>query len=144
MSDIMSPERRSWNMSRIRAKDTSIEIKVRKWLFQKGYRYRKNVKSLPGKPDILLNSYKTVIFVHGCFWHHHPGCKYAYNPKSRVDFWNSKFEKNKNNDLIHKKDLELLGYNVLVLWECEIKEHFEETMRHVAESLGAPKLQKRT
>ena len=144
MSDIMSPERRSWNMSRIRAKDTSIEIKVRKWLFQKGYRYRKNVKSLPGKPDILLNSYKTVIFVHGCFWHHHPGCKYAYNPKSRVDFWNSKFEKNKNNDLIHKKDLELLGYNVLVLWECDIKEHFEETMRHVAESLGAPKLKKRT
>ena len=120
MSDIMSPERRSWNMSRIRAKDTSIEIKVRKWLFQKGYRYRKNVKSLPGKPDILLNSYKTVIFVHGCFWHHHPGCKYAYNPKSRVDFWNSKFEKNKNNDLIHKKDLELLGYNVLVLWECDM------------------------
>ena len=138
MADRLNQEKRSWNMSRIRSKDTSIEIKVRKWLFRQGYRYRKNVKTLPGKPDVVLNSYKTVIFIHGCFWHHHPGCKYAYSPKTRVAFWNRKFEKNVANDLKQKADLEAMGYKVVVLWECEIKKCFDETMNRVAGILGQP------
>ncbi|MBU1162905.1 MAG: DNA mismatch endonuclease Vsr, partial [Proteobacteria bacterium] len=85
--DIISKEKRSWNMSRIRGKDTKPEIIVRSMLHRMGYRFRLHRKDLPGKPDIVLPKYKTVIFVHGCFWHRHKGCKYAYTPKSRVKFW---------------------------------------------------------
>lgn len=140
--DIKSKEARSANMSHIRSKDTSIEIKVRKWLFQQGYRYRKNVKSLPGKPDIVLNSYNTVIFIHGCFWHRHPGCKDATTPKTRTDFWSGKFERNVENDNKHLIELEKMGYQVIVIWECEIEKHFEGTMNAVAELLGPPKSNK--
>ena len=104
--DNRSKEARSENMSHIPSKDTSIEIRVRHWLFHHGYRYRKNVKSLPGKPDIVLNSYKTIIFIHGCFWHRHPGCKDATTPKTRTDFWNEKFERNVANDKKHQSELE--------------------------------------
>ena len=140
MSDNLTPEKRSWNMSRIKGKDTSIEIRVRKWLFQKGYRYRKNVTNLPGKPDILLNSYKTVIFIHGCFWHRHPDCKDATLPKTRTEFWKLKFEKNVSNDSKNREKLEKLGYQVLVLWECEINKRFDETVQNIASILGAPHL----
>ena len=85
--DKISKEKRSKNMSKIKSHDTSIEIKVRKYLFSQGFRYRKNVKSLPGKPDIVLSKYKTVIFINGCFWHRHPGCKYATTPSSHQEFW---------------------------------------------------------
>ena len=119
MADSLTPERRSWNMSRIRGKDTAIEIKVRKWLYHQGYRYRKNVAKLPGKPDIVLNSYKTVVFIQGCFWHRHPGCKDATTPKTRTAFWEEKFSKNVSNDIKHKAELEAMGYNVVVLWECD-------------------------
>ena len=139
MADTLNQEKRSWNMSRIRSKDTSIEICVRRWLFHHGYRYRKNVKSLPGKPDVVLNSYKTVIFIHGCFWHRHPGCKDTTTPKTRTDFWNEKFEKNVLNDVRHKYDLESMGYKVIVIWECEVTKHLDETMNRVAEILGEPK-----
>ena len=91
MPDRISREKRSWNMSQIKGKDTSIEVMVRKYLFKHGFRYRKNVSALPGKPDILLPKYKTVIFVNGCFWHHHYGCKSAYIPKSKTDYWINKF-----------------------------------------------------
>lgn len=139
MADIMDQEKRSWNMSRIRSKDTSIEVKVRKWLFHNGYRYRKNVKFLPGKPDVVLNSYKTIVFIHGCFWHRHPGCKDSTTPKTRTDFWNAKFERNIVNDKKHQSELEKMGYHVIVVWECEITKHFYETMERIADELGEPK-----
>ena len=102
MSDKLSREKRSWNMSHIRSKDTSIEVKVRKFLFSKGFRYRKNDSKLPGKPDIVLPKYKTVIFVHGCYWHRHPGCKNCTMPSTNTDFWIDKFNKNVQNDILHK------------------------------------------
>ena len=122
-------------MSRIKAKDTSIEIQVRKYLFSQGFRYRKNVKSFPGKPDIVLPKYHAVIFVHGCFWHRHPGCKEAYMPKTRVEFWQEKFKRNVQNDSLHSKDLANTGWRVFTVWECEVKRHFEETMNNLVRQL---------
>ena len=131
MSDSISPEHRSWNMSRIRGKDTKIEVMVRKYLFAKGYRFRKNDKRYPGKPDVVLPKYHTVIFVNGCFWHHHEGCKNATMPKTRTEFWQEKLGKNVAND---KKNIRLLqeaGWNVITLWECELEEDFEGRMEKV-------------
>lgn len=128
MVDRISPEQRSANMSRIRSKDTAIEIKVRKYLFSKGFRFRKNVRSLPGAPDIVLPKYKTVIFVHGCYWHRHKGCKYASIPKTRTEFWLSKFERTLERDASQIASLESIGWHVHVLWECEIEKNFEVTM----------------
>jgi DNA mismatch endonuclease (patch repair protein) len=119
--DIISKEKRSWNMSRIRSKDTKPEKIVRSLLHRMGYRFRLHVKDLPGKPDIVLPKYKTIIFVHGCFWHRHPKCKYAYKPKSGVDFWGNKFADNVARFKIVKKELKNLHWNVFVVWECEIK-----------------------
>ena len=116
-------------MSRIRGKDTKPEIAVRKWLFSHGYRYRKNVEKLPGKPDIVLPKYKTVIFVHGCFWHRHPGCKRATTPATNVEYWEKKFNRNVENDENHRSELERMGYQVLTLWECELSTRkIESTM----------------
>ena len=98
MADRLTPEKRSWNMSHIRGKDTAIEVRVRKYLFGLGYRYRKNDKRLPGKPDIVLPKYRTVIFIQGCFWHRHSDCKDATTPKTRTDFWTEKFSRNVEND----------------------------------------------
>lgn len=128
MADSLSPEKRSWNMSRIKNKDTSIEIKVRRFLYSKGFRYRINVKNLPGKPDIVLRKYKTVIFINGCFWHRHENCKDATTPKSRTDFWLEKFNKNVGNDKKHTNILISDGWNVIILWQCEIEKNFEATM----------------
>lgn len=119
MTDIISKEKRSWNMSRIKGKNTKPELIVRSLLHKMGYRFRLHRKDLPGKPDIVLPKYKTVIFVHGCFWHRHKGCKYAYNPKSRVDFWGRKFKGNVERDHKHKLQLEKNGWKVIVIWECE-------------------------
>lgn len=129
-------------MSRIKGKDTSIEIRVRKWLYHHGYRYRKNVSALPGKPDIVLNSYNTVIFIHGCFWHRHPNCKDATMPKTRTEFWKTKFERNVSNDNKNKEELEKRGYLVLVLWECDINKRFNETVQNIASILGTPRRSK--
>ena len=131
MADHLSKEKRSWNMSQIHSKDTKIEVKVRKWLFSQGFRYRKNVKNLPGKPDIVLPKYKTVIFVHGCFWHRHPGCKDTTTPKTRTEFWQTKFDRNVENDKKHQAELEALGYKVVILWECEIEKQFDVTMKNL-------------
>jgi DNA mismatch endonuclease (patch repair protein) len=117
--DIISEERRSWNMSRIRGKDTKPEIIVRSMLHRMGYRFRLHRKDLPGKPDIVLSKYNTVIFVHGCFWHRHKGCKYAYKPKSRVNFWNAKFDETVARDKRNRKQLQSKGWNVEIIWECE-------------------------
>ena len=126
--DIKSKEKRSINISHIKSKNTSIELKVRKYLFNKGFRYRINLKSLPGKPDIVLRKYKTVIFVNGCFWHQHNNCKFAKIPKSNSLFWEKKFMKNIQNDEKNKENLKKLGWKVLVIWECEIKNNFEKNM----------------
>ena len=133
--DSLSPEKRSWNMSRIRGTDTSIEIKVRKYLFSRGFRYRKNVKSLPGKPDIVLHKYHAVVFVHGCFWHRHPGCKDTTTPKTRTDYWKTKFERNVRNDELHKEQLIEAGWRVFTVWECEVTKRFEETMDFLIEQI---------
>lgn len=128
MSDSISPEHRSWNMSRIRNKDTKIEVIVRKYLFSKGYRFRKNDKRYPGKPDVVLPKYKTVIFVNGCFWHQHEGCKNATMPKTRTEFWMEKLGKNVRNDKNNYALLRELGWHVIVLWECELEKNFETRM----------------
>ena len=108
-------------MSRIRATGTSPEKTVRSALFKARLRFRINVRDLPGKPDIVLKRYRVVVFVHGCFWHRHPKCKYAYTPKSRIEFWEKKFAENIVRFKIVKKELEKLKWNVVVIWECEIK-----------------------
>ena len=117
--DIISEEKRSWNMSRIRGKNTKPEIIVRSLLHKIGYRFRLHRKDLPGKPDIVLPKYNTVIFVHGCFWHRHKGCKYAYTPKSRVKFWKDKFAGTVKRDKQQLKHLKEKGWNVEIIWECE-------------------------
>lgn len=135
MSDKLTPERRSWNMSRIKGKDTKIEVEVRKYLFSKGYRFRKNDKRYPGKPDIVLPKYHVAIFVHGCFWHRHEGCKDATIPKTRTEFWLEKFEKNIKNDQIKQEKLRELGWKVIVIWECELKKDFLKTMEWLEQEL---------
>ena len=135
--DTISKDHRSWNMSRIRSSNTKIEVEVRSWLFKKGFRFRKNDKRYPGKPDVVLPKYKTVIFVNGCFWHRHEGCKYATTPKTRTDYWIDKFNRNIENDKKHKKQLEEMGWNVIVVWECELKKNFEDTMNKIVDCLKA-------
>lgn len=122
-------------MAQIKNKGTKIEIKVRKHLFSRGFRYRINVKSLPGKPDIVLKKYNTVIFIHGCFWHRHDGCRDATTPKTRTEFWEQKFNANVDNDIKHMQKLQDKNWNVIVIWECEIERHFEKTMERVISEL---------
>ena len=121
MADIKSPEERSRNMSKIRSKDTKPEVWLRKMLFARGYRYRKNVNNVPGHPDVWLAKYNTAIFVHGCFWHRHKGCKYAYMPKSRTEFWSEKFQKNIKRDQTVCDELASIGVKMLIVWECTVK-----------------------
>lgn len=121
MSDQIIAERRSANMAAIKNKDTKPEIYIRKLLYSNGYRYRKNVSNIAGKPDILLLKYNVAIFINGCFWHRHHGCKYAYMPKSRIDFWQSKFTNNIARDHKVSQLLRDLGIKQLVIWECSIK-----------------------
>ena len=139
MADSVSKEQRSRNMSRIRSTNTSIEVKVRKYLFHSGFRYRKNVTALPGKLDIVLPKYKTVIFVHGCFWHRHEGCRYATTPSTNSEYWQQKFQRNIGNDIRHSQELSEMGWNVITIWECELKKSFDDTMGRVIENLNAHK-----
>lgn len=118
--DHLSKEKRSWNMSRIRSTETKPEERVRKYLFSKGFRYRKNDKRLPGKPDIVLPKYRAVIFINGCFWHCHKGCGRANIPKSNLEYWKIKLENNVRRDHEEYQKLTDLGWNVLVVWECEL------------------------
>ena len=119
--DVLTPEQRCRNMSAIRAKNTAPELLVRRALHAMGYRYRLHRKDLPGNPDIVLPKYKVVIFVNGCFWHRHSGCKYATTPASNADFWKAKFEANIARDKRNYTQLEKLGWKVVVIWECEIR-----------------------
>ena len=119
MGDIFSKKKRSEIMSKVKTVDTKPESVLRKCLFAYGFRYRKNVKTLPGKPDIVLPKYKTVIFVHGCFWHGHE-CKYGAAPSSNVDFWLKKINSNKKRDKKQVNLLRNMGWNVITVWQCEI------------------------
>lgn len=133
MTDVHSQETRSYNMSRIRAKDTKPELLVRKYLFSKGFRYRVNVKNLPGKPDIVLPKYKTVIFIHGCFWHGHEGCRYFVIPKTRTEWWTEKIRKNKERDQKDHDALRIAGWNIMTVWECQLKPKIcAETLEGIA------------
>ncbi len=123
--DRISKEHRSWNMSRIKGKDTTPELRVRSTLHKLGYRFRLHRKDLPGKPDIVLPKYRTVIFVHGCYWHRHPGCKYAYTPKSRVEFWTKKFQENVERDRINDEALKIAGWKIWIIWECQTTDEIQ-------------------
>jgi DNA mismatch endonuclease, patch repair protein len=143
MTDKITAERRSWNMSRIRSKNTKPELIVRTALHKMGYRFRLNGKVskkiydkgiLPGKPDIVLSKYKTIIFVHGCYWHRHEGCKKTTTPKSSikgVKFWKDKFAGNVKRDKKNQKHLNELGWKVQVIWECEVKKDFEKVKKRI-------------
>lgn len=121
MADVHEPKVRSYNMSQIKATDTKPEMIVRKFLHANGFRYRLHVKDLPGKPDIVLPKYNTIIFVHGCFWHAHEGCKYFKIPKTRTEWWKEKLLGNKKRGQQHVEKLKELGWHVIIVWECQIK-----------------------
>lgn len=121
MADVFSKQKRSEVMSRIRSRDTRPERAVRSMLHRKGYRFRLHARGLPGKPDIVLSSLRTIVFVHGCFWHRHNGCPFAYTPKSRGEFWSEKFESNIARDSRARLKLQNLGWRVLTIWECELR-----------------------
>lgn len=121
MADVHSKEVRSYNMSKIKGKDTKIEILVRKFLFANGLRYRLHDKKLPGKPDIILSKYKTLVFINGCFWHGHENCKYFILPKTKTEWWRNKIETNIHRDHKVRLALQQMGWNVITIWECELK-----------------------
>jgi DNA mismatch endonuclease (patch repair protein) len=135
MVDTITSERRSWNMSRIRARDTGPELRLRSLLHRAGFRFRLHAKKLPGRPDIVLPKYRTAIFVHGCFWHRHSGCRNATTPSTRAEFWQDKFDSNVRRDARNRADLEAVGWTVMTVWECELKADAEEVVRRVASEL---------
>ena len=135
MIDRISKERRSWNMSRIRGKDTGPELILRKLLHRAGYRFRLHRPDLPGKPDIVLSKYRTAIFVHGCFWHRHEGCAGATIPSTRQDFWLAKFEGTVKRDRRKQWQLEEMGWRVITVWECELDSDAEGVMKILSNQL---------
>lgn len=140
MADFLSPKERSERMSRIRSKDTSPELALRKALHALGLRFRVHDKRLPGKPDIVLPRFKTVVLVQGCFWHRHGGCKVATTPKSNTSFWQEKFERNVERDRRNAAALNALGWKVLIAWECELasQRKAEAAARRIASEIGHP------
>lgn len=119
--DRLTPDRRSWLMSRVKSADTTPEWTIRRLVFGMGYRYRLHDGRLPGKPDLVFSSRRKVIFVHGCFWHGHEGCRYAKPPKTNTPFWTEKFVRNKERDHAVQRKLNEAGWQVLVVWQCELK-----------------------
>ena len=136
MADVHTPERRSYNMSRIRNRNTKPEELVRKFLFSQGLRYRKNDVRFHGKPDIVLPKYRTVIFVNGCFWHKHEGCKYFVWPKNNAEFWHEKILSNVERDLRNYERLQQMGWNIIVVWECDLKKEVRsETLSRIVQGI---------
>lgn len=121
MADTITRERRSWNMSRIKGRNTGPELRLRSLLHRAGFRFRLHAKELPGRPDIILPKYRAAIFVHGCFWHRHQGCRNATTPSTRTEFWQSKFDSNVSRDERNRTDLRAAGWTVFTVWECELK-----------------------
>ena len=134
--DVHDKQTRSYNMSQIKSRNTKPEEMVRKYLFAHGFRYRKNDKKLPGKPDIVLPKYKTVVFINGCFWHGHEGCRYYVLPKTNTEFWLNKIKGNTIRDAIKNDELKELGWKIITVWECELKKaRFEDTMNSLINAL---------
>lgn len=134
--DVHSKEVRSYNMSQIKSKNTKPEIKIRKFLFLHGFRYRKNDKRYPGHPDIVLPKYRTVIFINGCFWHMHDNCRDFSLPKTNTYFWKEKLENNKRRDSLVYEELKNMGWTVIVIWQCEIKNKlFEARMNQLMKQI---------
>jgi DNA mismatch endonuclease, patch repair protein len=137
MADVHNKSARSYNMSRIRSTNTKPELLVRKFLHANGFRYSLHNKKLPGKPDIVLRKYKTIIFIHGCFWHGHANCKYFKLPKTRAQWWANKIATNKANDAKAVKALKKEGWQVLVIWECKLKPaKSEKTLQRIVTMLS--------
>ena len=134
--DVHDKKTRSYNMSRIKGKNTKPEELVRKYLFSQGFRYRKNDVRLPGTPDIVLPKYKTVIFVNGCFWHGHSNCRYFVVPRTNTEFWLNKIDTNRQRDARKITELQNLGWRVIVLWECQLKKNVvDETLQSLVEEI---------
>lgn len=129
MADIYDRNKRSQIMSKISGKETKPEILIRKFLFSKGFRYRKNVQKIPGQPDVVLSKYKTVIFIHGCFWHGHKNCKAAKLPETRKEFWEEKIKSNIVRDKSNTNELKQLGWHVIIIWQCDISNKEKQTNR---------------
>lgn len=121
MADTLTPKKRSWNMSRIKSRGTLPENKLYQLFKRAGFKIRRNAKELPGSPDILLVRRKTAVFLHGCFWHRHKGCKFSYIPKSNIVFWKNKFAANQDRDAVVSRKLRALGYSIVIVWECQLK-----------------------
>lgn len=134
-SDVFTPAKRSEIMSRVRSKNTKPELFVRSLLHAMGYRFRLHRKDLPGSPDVVLPKHRTAVFVHGCFWHQHPGCRKATIPKNNSAFWEAKLTRNRERDLEARRKLEELGWNVVVLWECEVKKAAATDAEHLRTAL---------
>ncbi|MDR3680524.1 MAG: DNA mismatch endonuclease Vsr [Flavipsychrobacter sp.] len=136
MADVHSKETRSFNMSRIRSKDTKPELLVRKYLFGQGFRFRLHDKKLPGKPDVVLPKYKTVLFIHGCFWHGHGGCRYFIVPKTRTEWWLNKISINIANDRKSAALLHATGWHTIEIWECSLKKNtMEATLANLSSEI---------
>ena len=135
MADSLSSERRSWNMSRIRDRNTGPELRLRSLLHHGGFRFRLHPKQLPGRPDVVLPKHRTVIFVHGCFWHRHPGCRNTTTPSTRREFWQEKFDGNVSRDARNRAALEAAGWTVLTVWKCALKADAEGVVHHLANEL---------
>lgn len=130
MADVHNKATRSYNMSQIKSKDTKPELLVRKYLHAQGFRYKLHDKNLPGKPDLVLPKYNTVIFIHGCFWHGHKNCKYFVMPKSRIEYWSKKIYRNQQNDKKAVKILKKEKWNIIIVYECELKKDKRERTLH--------------
>lgn len=136
MPDKMTPQQRHNCMSHIRAKNTKPEVLVRQYLHAAGFRFRIHLKKLPGCPDVVLPKYRTCIFVNGCFWHGHRGCRYATRPKSNAEFWQTKIQNNIRRDELSAQALDTMGWRIITVWECELKkDRREETLRALAEQI---------
>jgi len=131
MVDVLTPEQRRKNMSRIRGKNTRPEVELRSMLHKAGFRFRLHYKKLPGKPDIVLPRFRTAVFVHGCFWHRHQGCRFASNPKTRPDFWKKKFQETVERDARNAQLISASGWQVVTIWECELKKNPEEALHRL-------------
>jgi len=137
MTDVHDLKTRSYNMSRIRAKDTKPEMFVRRFLHANGFRYKLHDNTLPGKPDIVLPKYKTVIFIHGCFWHGHLGCRYFVVPKTRTQWWLNKIDRNRENDSRTAERLRKESWKIIIVWECDLKkEKAEQTLKSLVKKIS--------
>jgi DNA mismatch endonuclease (patch repair protein) len=135
--DVLTPSQRHTNMSAIRSKDTRPELIVRHWLWSHGFRYRLNDPRLPGHPDLVLRKYRTCIFVNGCFWHGHEGCKYFQLPQTNTEFWQKKISRNKQRDIEEQRQLAKMGWHCITVWECELKkDRRQQTLENLVFTLN--------